>query len=123
MNIAGLRIRITFQKNEPYEDEDGNHINTWSDYYTCWATPVTSGLSAAERDAAAVTLDNDRLDITVRYSSETAVIDSTHYRILLKGRVYNIVSISEMGYKNQSRLFQAVLDHKQEASDDEDNPH
>ena len=121
MNIAGLRIRITFQKNEPYEDEDGNHINTWSDYYTCWATAVTSGLSAAERDAAAVTLDNDRLDITVRYSSETAAIDSTHYRILLKGRVYNIVSISEMGYKNQSRLFQAVLDHTQEASNGEDN--
>ena len=122
MNIAGLRVRITIQKNEVYEDEDGNHLNQWQDYYRCWATAVTSGLNASERDAAATTLDNDRLDITVRYSSETAPVDSTNYRIILKDRAYNILSVSEMGYKNQSRLFNVILDHSQEDSNGEDDP-
>lgn len=40
MNIAGLRVRITIQRNEVYEDEDGNRLNRWQDYYRCWATAL-----------------------------------------------------------------------------------
>ena len=122
MNIAGMKVRIIIQKNEPYEDEDGNHLNAWIDYFECWATAVTSGLSAVEHEGAGVVVDNDRLDIIVRYSSETAPVDETHYRIILKGRIYNIVSVSDMGFKNKSRLFQVLLDHTQENADDEDDP-
>jgi head-tail adaptor len=40
MNIAAMRCRITVQKNETITDRIGNHVNTWTDFYTCWATPV-----------------------------------------------------------------------------------
>ena len=109
MNIGALRTRITIQKNETVVDQYGNHRSIWNDYYMCWATAVTSGLSSREEEAAAHTAEADRLDITVRYSSETAAVDSKNYRILLGDRIYNIVSIDEMGFKHNSRKFHTEL--------------
>ncbi len=109
MNIAGLRIRITFQKATAMTDKNGNHVSVWLDYFTCWATAVTSGYSASEEEAAGHTVEADKLDFTVRYSSETAAITSKGYRIMLQGRIYNITGIDEMGFKHNSRKFHAEL--------------
>ena len=46
-----------------------------------------------------------RLDITVRWSSETAAVNSKQYRILLGERIYNIIAIDEMGFRHNSRKF------------------
>ena len=109
MNISGLRVRITIQKNETVVDKYGNHKSTWTDFFTCWASAVTSGLSASEKESAGHTTEADKLDITVRYSTETAAINSKQYRVLLAGRIYNILSIDEMGFKHNSRKFHTEL--------------
>ena len=109
MNISGLRVRINIQRNETVVDKYGNHKSVWTDYFSCWATAVTSGLSAGEEESAGHTVEADRLDITVRYSSETAVVNSKQYRILLGDRIYNILSIDEMGFKHNSRKFHTEL--------------
>ena len=109
MDIAGLRVRITIQKNETVVDKYGNHKAAWTDFFPCWATAVTSGLSASEEEIGAHTVEADRLDFTVRYSSETAAVNSKQYRILLGSRIYNILSIDEMGFKHNSRKFHAEL--------------
>ena len=109
MNIAGLRIRITIQKNGTVTDRYGNHKSVWQDYFTCWATAVTSGLSSKEEEVAGHTVEADRLDITVRWSSETAAVNSKQYRVLFGGRVYNILSIDEMGFRRNSRKFHTEL--------------
>lgn len=109
MNISGLRVRITIQKNETVVDKYGNHKSTWTDFFTCWASAVTSGLSASEKESAGHTTEADKLDITVRYSTETAAINSKQYRVLLAGRIYNILSIDEMGFKHNSRRLHIQL--------------
>ena len=109
MNISGLRVRITIQKNETVVDKYGNHKSTWTDFFTCWASAVTSGLSASEKESAGHTTEADKLDITVRYSTETAAINSKQYRVLLAGRIYNILSIDEMGFKHNSRKLHPQL--------------
>lgn len=109
MNISGLRVRVTIQKNATVTDQYGNHNSAWTDYFTCWATAVTSGLSTKEEESAGHTVEADRLDLTVRYSSETAAVNSKEYRIMLSGRIYNILSIDEMGFKHNSRKFHAEL--------------
>ena len=38
MDVAALRSKVTFQKNETVTDKYGNHKNAWTDYYTCFAT-------------------------------------------------------------------------------------
>ncbi|MGN0254758.1 MAG: phage head closure protein [Eubacterium sp.] len=107
MDIAGLNVRITIQKNETQVDKYGNHTNTWSDYFTCWAT--CSNQTGTEDDKAGQTLEDDRMDFTVRYSSETAKVVSTNYRILLDDRIYNIDHVDDMGFKRHSLKYHATL--------------
>ena len=109
MDIAGLRVRITIQRNETVVDKYGNHKSVWNDYFSCWATAVTSGLSAKEEEEAGHTVEADKLDITVRWCSETAVVNSRQYRVKLGDRIYNILSIDEMGFKRHSRKLHTEL--------------
>ena len=109
MNIAGLRVRITIQKNVTAVDRIGNHTSVWTDYFSCWATAVTSGKSAEETQNAGTTQEADRLDITVRWSSETAAVNSRQYRVVLGEHIYNILGIDEMGFKHNSRKFHTIL--------------
>ena len=109
MNISGLRVRITIQKNETVVDKYVYHKSAWTDFFSCWASAVTSGLSASEKESAGHTTEADKLDITVRYSTETAAINSKQYRVLLAGRIYNILSIYEIGFKHNRRKLQTEL--------------
>ena len=112
MDIAGLRVKVTIQKNEAVVDEYQNHLSSWRNYFRCWATAVASGKSSEETEHAAHTQEDDRLDITVRYSSETAAVNSKEYRFLLDGRIYNIISIDEMGFRKNSRKFHTRLEER-----------
>ena len=107
MNISGLRVRITIQKNETVTDEWNNHKSEWTNYFTCWATPSTQ--TGAEGEEAAHTVEEDRLDFTVRYCSETAAVTAKGFRILLGERIYNIVHVDDMGFRKHSRKFHAEL--------------
>ena len=109
MNIAGMRVRITIQKNETVVDKYGNHKPAWTDYFSCWATATTSGMSAEETQNAGTTQEADKLDLTVRWCSEIAAVNSKQFRILLLNRIYDITNIDEMGFKKNSRLFHTQL--------------
>ena len=109
MNIAGLRVRITIQRNMPMTDRNGNHTSAWNDYFSCWATAVASGKSAEEDTEAGTTNEADRMDFTVRFSSETAAVNSKEYRILLGERIYDIIHVDDMGFRHNSRKIQTIL--------------
>ena len=105
MDIAGLNTRIIIQKNQTIVDRYKNHTSVWADFFSCWATCVTSGRSAEESQEAGYTQEADRLDITVRWCSETAAVNSKQYRVLLDGRIYDILGIDDMGFRHNSRKF------------------
>ena len=110
MDIGALRVRIMLQKSSTTADKYGNHISSWTDYFPCWATATTSGRQSDETEKAAVTQEKDSVDFTVRYSPEVAQVNTKEYRILLDGRIYNIRSIDEMGFKKNSRKFHTELE-------------
>jgi len=112
MRISSMRVRIIIQRNETVVDRYGNHKSAWVDYFHCWATAITSGLSSREEESAGHTVESDRIDITVRYSSEIAVVKSKEYRILLDNRIYDILSIDDMGFKHNSRKFHVELSER-----------
>ena len=112
MDIAGLRVRITIQCNSTVVDRIGNHTSAWEDFFSCWATATTSGKRAEETQNAGYTQEDDRLDITVRWSSETAAVNSKQYRVMLDGRVYDILGIDEMGFRHNSRKFLCRLSER-----------
>ncbi len=109
MNIAGMRVRITIQRNGTVTDRYGNRSSKWTDWFTCWATALTAGISAEETQNAGTTREGDRLDFTVRHCSETAAVNSKEYRIVLGDRIYNILAIDEMGFKHNSRKIHTGL--------------
>lgn len=110
MNIAGLNVRIMIQKNVTVTDRIGNHKSVWTDYFSCWAT--ASDQSGDESEEASQTKEEDRIDFTVRYCSETAAVTAKGYRILLGERIYNITHVDDMGFRKNSLKFKAELEER-----------
>ena len=109
MNVSGLNVRVTIQKSVAKKDKYRNRISVWEDYFSCWASAVSSRQNADETQNAGYTQEADRLDLTVRWCSETAAVNSKQYRIIIGDRIYNITGIDEMGFKHNSRKFHAEL--------------
>ena len=96
--IARKNERITFQKNTVVTDKYGNHKNTWTDYFSCFAYAGT--YQAAEQGEEVVT-DERSVIFHVSYCPELADLDSTAYRVLFKGTAYNILSVDMMNYQRK----------------------
>lgn len=103
MDVALLNEKITFQKNSVEVDAIGNHKNGWSDYYACHTT--VGGESGMEKQAAGTTVEDFDLTFTIRYCKKAAAMDTTGYRVLFRGGIYNITSIDHMNYKKKVLKF------------------
>ena len=103
MDIGLLNLRIQIQKNVVTSDAIGNHRNSWSDYFSCYAT--IGGESGTEVFRAGETLESADLTFTVRYSSETAAVTPSGYRIVYGGELYNIIAIDHQNNKRKRLKF------------------
>lgn len=106
MDVALLNERVTFQRNEAVVDGVGNHMNVWTDYYTCAATIGGEGLaSSGETQEAGMTVEDVSMTVTVRYCRKAVDIMSTGCRVLLRGEVYDIVNVDHMNFKKRTLKF------------------
>ena len=106
MDVAALRSKVTFQKNETVTDKYGNHKNAWTDYYTCFATIGGEGLaSSKEEQVAGTTVEDFGMTVTIRYCSKAAVITSTGYRVKFMDELYNIENIDHLNFKKKALKF------------------
>ena len=106
MDIAAMNVRITFQKQEVVVDEIGNRSNEWTDYYSCFATiSNSSGKTDTESEGAGITLDELDIGFTVRFCQKTFAMNSTGYRIIWNGEVYNIVKVDYLNMKKRGLKF------------------
>lgn len=103
MDVAALNVRVTFQKNETVTDKYGNHKNAWTDFYSCYAT--ISGENGKEQAVVGETVENTDMNVTVRYSSETATITSTGYRIVFNDELYDILAVDHLNFKKNALKF------------------
>lgn len=106
MEVSLLNVKIVFQKNAVEVDGIGNHKNTWTDYYPCHATVSgEAGRQTSEADVAGMAADESDVSFTVRYCRKASVIDSTGYRVVFDGGVYDILAIDHMNYKKKCLKF------------------
>ena len=103
MDIGLLNLRILIQKNAVVSDAIGNRKNTWTDYFSCYAT--IGGESGTEVHRTGETLESADLTLTVRYSSETAAVTPSGYRIVYGGELYNILAVDHQNNKRKSLKF------------------
>ena len=106
MEVSLLNVKITFQKNAVEVDGIGNHKNTWADYYSCHATVSgEAGRQTSESEVAGTVADGSDVSFTVRYCKKASVMDSTEYRVVFDGGIYDIVAIDHMNYKKKCLKF------------------
>ena len=105
MKIGQWRQRIVIQQNHMVRDKAGNQRNEWADYYSCWA--YANNLSGKEYWEAAQVNQEASLFFIVRYCKELKDLDSTKYRILFRGEIYNITFVDFMQYQNRTVKLRA----------------
>ena len=100
MDIALLNVKIVIQKNSVVVDKIGNHKNEWTDYYSCYA--IASGESPSENTDAGTVVDNSKIDFTIGDCKSGSAVDSTGYRVIYNGEIYNILGIDHKNFKKRS---------------------
>lgn len=99
MEISKLRSRITIQRSEVVTDAIGNHANSWVDFWSCAA--YANLASGKEYGAAGQTLGSDTLVFEVRWCERLRDLDSTKYRILFSGNIYNITCVDDVQFRHE----------------------
>lgn len=105
MKVGQWRQRIVIQQNQMVKDKNGNQRNEWTDYFTCWA--YANNLSGKEYWEAAQVNRESSLFFIVRYCAKLKDLDSTRYRILFRGEVYDITFVDFMQYQNKTVKLRA----------------
>lgn len=106
MDVAAMNVRIMFQKNEAVSDSIGNHKNVWADYYSCHATISDSqGKSSAESEAAGQTVAHPDISFTVRFCRKVKAVDTTGFRILWDGGIYDILKVDHLNNRKRALKF------------------
>lgn len=100
MDIAAMNVRVMIQKNAVVTDQYGNHKNTWTDYYSCFAT--IGGETGQEQAVVGETVECTDMNVTVRYCNKTAAITSTQFRVLFDGQIYDILAVDHLNYKKHA---------------------
>ena len=100
--IARNNVRIVFQRNTITEDQYKNRIQSWEDYFSCWAYANTF----VDRESGEeVIYENGSITFETRYCPELKAVTSTEYRIIFNGEKYNIQSVDPMNYQNKTFKF------------------
>jgi len=106
MEVSLLDVKIMFQRNAVAVDAIGNHKNTWAVYYSCHATVSgEAGTQTSEADVAGTVADESDISFTVRWCKKASVIDSTGYRVVFGGELYDILAVDHMNYKKKCLKF------------------
>lgn len=110
MVLGEWKERITIQKSAVGTDKAGNHVLSWEDYFTCAA--YVNNLSGKEYWEAAQVNAQKGIFFLIRYCSETACMDTEHYRILFRKQIYNITFLDNVKYQNKILKLRASLEKR-----------
>ena len=61
--------------------------------------------SSKEEQVARTTVEDFSMTVSICYCQKAAAIDSTHFRVMLLGEIYNIVNIDHMNFRKKSLKF------------------
>jgi SPP1 family predicted phage head-tail adaptor len=64
-----------------------------------------AGRQTSEADVAGTVADESDISFTVRWCRKAAAVDSTGYRVVFGGGLYDILAIDHMNYKKKSIKF------------------
>ncbi|MDU6360285.1 MAG: phage head closure protein [Clostridiales bacterium] len=104
MRIGRLNKRITIQRASNYVDANGVTKTGWNDLKTIWCS--MNGLSGKEYWTAKSYGAENTVEFVIRYSACKDL--NAKDRIQYKGRVFNIIHVDNILYKNETLKIKAV---------------
>lgn len=107
MDAGSLREIIMIEKRIVVEDDIGNQSSTWLPFYKGFAS--ANNLFGTEYWAAAQTQSQNMVVFTLRYNPLFNEINSLEYRLLFRGKEYDIKSVDNVKYANVLIKIKAVL--------------
>lgn len=106
MNAGAYREPIVIEKSSYTVDEIGNQVPEWMEYYRGFA--YMNSLSGSEYWAAAQTQAENTVMFVLRYHPLLEAMNTKEYRIVHRGNEYNITSIDNVQYKNETVKIRAT---------------
>lgn len=107
MNAGAYRELVVIEKCSHTEDDVGNQLATWQEHYRGYA--YMNNLSGSEYWEAAQTQAQNTVMFILRYHPRLLAINTREYRLLHRGREYNITSIDNVQYKNETIKIRATV--------------
>lgn len=99
--------KITFQILSDHEDNIGNQIPQWSDFFTAWAN-VNAVTGREYYSACQVNSENDVI-FKIRYSKKIADFNSTEVRILYNDKIFDVKHIEDYQEQHKQLTFRTVV--------------
>ena len=106
MNAGAYREPVTIEKSSYTEDEIGNQVPVWEEYYRGYA--YMNNLSGTEYWEAAQTQAQNTVMFILRFHPLLSAMNTREYRLLHRGKAYNITSIDNVQYKNETVKIRAT---------------
>ena len=106
INPGLMREKITIQKNVSDLDGRGNPDGEWEDYYICRA--YANGLYGSEYYTARQVGLEETVKLTVRYSKKLVGISTADFRLIFRGKAYDIGYIDNVRYEDNMLIIHAV---------------
>lgn len=106
MDAGAYSQKITIEKLTHGYDEIGNPVEKWKPYKKTYA--YMNGLSGKEYWEAATLNAENTVDFVCRWKKFFNLMDTTNYRIVWKGKTFNIKTIDNVQFKNEIVKIRAV---------------
>lgn len=104
MDISKLNQRILIQKGNTQTDDVGNVLRQWQDFYSCFASIKTTGGKERQKGD---TEEQQTVSFTVRFCKKLSELSAVDYRIMFRGKNYNIVQVDFVDYDSKTVKIKA----------------
>lgn len=100
-----MRHKLTFQHLTVTSDEKCEQIETWTDLITVHC--AVSQFTGNEKVQARQEITESDVTFTVRWSQTLAALNEQDYRIIFKGKVYDILFINDHQLAHEKLMISA----------------
>ena len=104
MDISKLNQRILIQKGVSKTDDVGNVLLQWQDFYSCFASVKTAG---GKEQQNGDTEEQHSVAFAVRFCKKLSEISAVDYRIVFRGKTYNIIQVDFADYDGKTIKIKA----------------
>lgn len=107
MNAGAYRELVEIKYRSFEEDDIGNQKAVWTQYYKAYA--YMNNLSGSEYWEAAQTQAQNTVMFIMRYHPLLGSMNTKEYCLVHRGREYDIISIDNVQYKNETIKIRATV--------------